>query len=86
METRVISVYQRVLNVRIIEYQAFLPLYDLAPSAPSPPLSRQQIVSLSQSPGGGRGWSLLTGKGGGGGEGAKSYEGEKAWYSIYNPL
>jgi hypothetical protein len=37
---------QRVLND--LEYQTFFPSYDLAPPTPSPPVSRQQIVSLSQ--------------------------------------
>jgi hypothetical protein len=65
---------------RFIEDQAFSPSYDLAPLPPYP-LSRQQVVSLSQSscvP------CLLRGElgqGEGGGE-AKSYDGEKAWSPI----
>ncbi len=45
------------------------------------PLSRQQVVFLSQyscvSP-----MNLTDGKGGGGGGGAKPYDGERAWSSI----
>ncbi len=54
--------------------------YDLSPRPP-PPLSRQPVVSLSQS-------SCVTpieltdGRGGRGGRGAKSYDREKAWPSI----
>jgi hypothetical protein len=48
---------------------------------PPYPLSRQQVVSLSQSS---CVSSLLTGElgQGGGGGGAKSYDGEKAWSAI----
>ncbi len=60
-----------------IEDQAFSP--------PSPPLFRQQDVSLSQSssvpP-----VELTYGRGGGGGGGAKSYDGEKAWSSINHSI
>jgi hypothetical protein len=44
-----------------------------------PPLSRQQVVSLSQS-------SCLTQGGGEGVEGAKSYDREKAWSSIKHSI
>ncbi len=67
-----------------IDYQAFFPSYDLAPSSP---LIRQQVVSLYQyscvSPvqlifdRRGRGWC---------GEGAKSYKGENAWSSINHSI
>ncbi len=67
-----------------IKDQAFLPSPDSAPRPPSPPpLSRQQLVSLSQS-------SYVSPverqgeRGGGGGRGSKSYDSEKAWPSI-NP-
>ncbi len=39
---------QRVLN-EFIEDQVFLQLYDSAPRPPFPPLSHQQVVSVSQS-------------------------------------
>jgi hypothetical protein len=67
-----------------IEDQAFSLSYDLTP----PPLSRQQVVSLSQSPCVSR-VELLTWIGeldGDGGGGAKSYVGEKAWSSINHSI
>ncbi len=69
-----VSSPHRVFNVHcILEYQAFSPSYDLAPLLSLAPLSRQQVVPLSQSPV--RRWV-------GEWEGAKSYDGEKAWSSI----
>jgi hypothetical protein len=65
-----------------IDDQAFLRLYD---SASIPPLSRLQVVSLSQSscmsP-----VELTDGKGVGGWRGAKSYDCEKYWSSIYHSI
>ncbi len=62
----------------IREDQAFSPSYDLAPF-PYPPPPLQQVVSLSQpfcvSP--------VTGEEG---EGAKSDDGENAWFSIIHLL
>jgi hypothetical protein len=67
---------------------AFLGSYDSAPRTPPPPLSRQQIVSISQSycvsP------ILLTGGRGGGGPGGRSRiirpQESLGLYKSFNPL
>jgi hypothetical protein len=61
-----------------IEDQAFSPSYDLAPISPFP-VSKLSVLSLflslPVSP-----VEFTDGRGGGGG--AESYDGEKAWFSI----
>ncbi len=63
-----------------IEKKAFSPSYDLPPYPSPTSVTFQQVVSHSQSPVC-RPSSLLTGVGWEG-DGAKSYDGEKAWSSI----
>ncbi len=62
-----------------IEDQAFLPLYDLAPPPLPHPLSHQLPLFLNLPVC--RWSSLWMGERGGGGRGAKSYDGEKEWSS-----
>jgi hypothetical protein len=73
---------QRVFNV-LQRAMGFSPSYDLVPSPPPAP-SRVSQLTLFLFPVCRRS-CLLSGMGGGGvqeGEGAKSYDGKKAWSSI----
>jgi hypothetical protein len=68
---------QRVMNDYNIEGRSFLPSYELAPPPPPPPSAISLFVSFPVSP-----VELNDGWKGGGGVGAKSYDGEKAWSLI----
>jgi hypothetical protein len=76
----------------VIDDQAFSPSYDLAPRPPPPTPSPYPFSKLSlflSLPICRRRSSLLTGEGGGGERGAKSYDSEhseKAWSSINNSM
>ncbi len=76
---------QRVLNDLLRTRLSRRRMSFLLPLPPFPSLSRQQVVSLSQSS-----WvslvELADGEGGVGKGGAKSYDCEKAWSSTNHPI
>jgi hypothetical protein len=69
-----------------VDCQAFSRSYDLAPPPSPPPPSAVSKLGLLRTGGLSKKDNFADGRGGGGGQGAKSYDGDKVWSSVNHSI